>query len=175
MKAYISDRTSEVGKQIEKLCGERNYTLLAAGDMAQADILFLTARRAASLNLNLADNKALFDEVDYNLKSAFLCVKGVIEEMKLRRSGVIIFIGSGDSEKPNGSAVGFSISMGGMKLLFREVCQYLAGSGIRCCWLETGELCDKVTPLRRRISRYPPRKTNFWTAVSCVAVRLSFI
>jgi NADP-dependent 3-hydroxy acid dehydrogenase YdfG len=148
MNVYISDKTSSVGKCISELCTVHNYKLLTEEEKDQADILFFTARRVAPLSFDEAMNETLFQEVDYNLKNTFLCLKDVMESMKQRHSGSIIFIGSGDSEKPNGSAIGFSIAMGGMKLLFRELCIYLAGSGVHCCWIETGELSDHDNPAK---------------------------
>ncbi len=48
--------------------------------------------------------------------------------------------------KPNGRAIGFSAAMGGIKLLFRDLCVHVSGTGVRVNLIEPAEAADADDP-----------------------------
>ena len=147
MKIFLSDKESPVGKALAALAGSRGYALCGDGNPEDADIAFLCARRADPMTLEDGTLDRLMATVDHHLKSAFFHSRRAAHAMMARGAGAIVFIGSGDADKPNGRAVGYSAAMGGIKLLFRDLCVYLSGTGVRVNLIEPAEVADTDDPV----------------------------
>lgn len=145
MKVFLSDRESPVGKALAALAVSRGYALCGDGP-EDADIAILCARRADPMTLEDGTFDRLIETVDYHLKSAFLCSRRAAHAMMARGDGAIVFIGSGDADKPNGRAIGFSAAMGGIKLLFRDLCVHVSGTGVRVNLIEPADAADADDP-----------------------------
>ena len=146
MKLFLSDRINPLGQALEQLALSRGCELLAEDSLEEADTVILCARRAQSLTLEDATAERFLSSVDYHLKTAYFLSRRAAQAMLARGSGSIVLIGSGDADKPNGRDIGFSAAMGGIRLLFRDLCIYLSGTGVRANLIEPAEVADTDDP-----------------------------
>lgn len=146
MKLFLSDKKSPVGQALTALAASRGYEVCGEERLEEADAVILCARRADPMTLEDGTLDHFISTVDYHLKSAFLYSRRAAQAMMPRHEGVIVFIGSGDSDKPNGRAIGFSAAMGGIKLLFRDLCVHVSGTGVRVNLVEPAEAADTDDP-----------------------------
>ena len=85
-----------------------------------------------------------------NLKSAFLCVKEVWEEMAARKSGVIINVTSIAARNGGGlGAAAYSAAKGGLLTYTKSLAKELAPHGVRVCGIAPGVI---ATPYHERYS-----------------------
>lgn len=148
MKFFLSDRTSPVGQALESLAISKGYKPCREEELENADIIILCARQADPMTLEDGSFYRLFATVDHHLKSAFFYSRRAANAMMPRKEGAIVLIGSGDADKPNGRAIGFSAAMGGMQLLFRDLCIYVAGTGVRVNLIQPAEVADTDNPAK---------------------------
>ena len=148
MKLFLSDRTNSVGQALESLALSCGYEICGEPFLEEADIVILCARRADPMTFEDGSLDRLFATFDHHVKSAFLYGRRAAHAMMARGEGSILLIGSGDADKPNGRAIGFSAAMGGIKLLFRDLTldRVLSGTGVRANLLETAEVADSDDP-----------------------------
>lgn len=146
MKLFLSDRTSPVGLALEKLASSRGFELLDESHLEEADAVIFCARRADPVTLEDGTLEQLLSGIDHHLKPAFLLSRRAAHAMLARGEGSMVFIGSGDSDKPNSRAIGFSSAMGGIKLLFRDLCVYISGTNVRANLIEPAEVADTDDP-----------------------------
>lgn len=104
------------------------------------DLLVVGIAEATPMTLEGATDAQMQRALTVNARSAFFFTQAAARHMRRQRVGKIIYAGSIHSEKPVGSAVGFSMAMGAVQMLCHEVTLDLSAYNVQSIYLQAGAM-----------------------------------
>ena len=126
------DPTNE--KQVRALIEEtiRRYGRL--------DVLVSNIQEVQPMTLETATDAQMQHALSRNCAVAFFFTQAAARHMRKQRKGKIIYVGSIHSDKPAGGALGFSLAMGAVEMLCREVALDLMGYQVQSLFVQCGAM-----------------------------------
>lgn len=104
------------------------------------DVLLCNVCTADPMTLEGASDEQMWNALSRVAGSAFFFTQAAARHMRKGGGGKILYLGSIHSEKPAGSAVGFSAAMGAVEMLCREVALDLAAYPVQSAFVQAGAL-----------------------------------
>ncbi len=127
------------------------------------DVLVSNIAEVEKMTLEDADDERMRRALSRNAASAFFFTQAAARHMRRQQSGKILYLGSIHSEKPVGSAIGFSLAMGAVEMLCREVALDMAGYSVQTVFVQMGAMQgderrfeSMVTPLYDHVKDKTP-------------------
>lgn len=106
----------------------------------RVDALVFNNNKAIKTSIEDLD-RAVFDEqMNYNLKSAFVLTRTIGGHMATFGNGKLVFVSSIHDDKPTGSTPFYSVAKGGITMLNKEAALFYGRKGLQSNVIEMGAL-----------------------------------
>lgn len=106
----------------------------------RVDALIFNNNKAIKTSIENLE-RAVFDEqMNYNLKSAFVLTRTLGEHMGGYGNGKLVFVSSIHDDKPTGSTPFYSVAKGGITMLSKEAALFFGRKGLQSNVIELGAL-----------------------------------
>lgn len=148
------------------------------------DVLIYNNNTVVRSDLENLKRDVFESQLNDNARTGFVLTRVVGDHMAEYHSGKIVYVSSIHADKPNGSAVMYSISKGAINMLCKEAAIFYGPAGIECNVIEVGAIEGDVEKFHSEISglyaseyymeqRVPRRKAGTDDEIAGVAAFLA--